>query len=152
MTIGVGVLVVAMWIVTLSLPDPRPASVEAAAAKVESYLDRIEGSLPSGAILERSEDIAEKPCPLDDLGDRASVRRTLHIDGDLDRVAWVASLDEVFPEADGWTMRIRALDSRENLGVRLVADDLTIINITASEASGEARITLQSTSECSQAS
>ncbi|MBM7466907.1 hypothetical protein [Microbacterium esteraromaticum] len=139
---------VAMWIVTLSLPDPRPASVGAAASKIESYFDRIEGSLPADAILERSEDIAEKPCPLDDLGDRASVRRSLHIDGDLDRVAWVASLDEVFPETDGWTMRIRALDSRENLSVRLVADDLAIIDITASAASGEARITLQSTSEC----
>jgi hypothetical protein len=150
MAIGVGMLVVAMWVVTLALPDPRPPTVEAAAAKIETYFDRVEHSLAPGSIRERSEEVAEVPCPLEDSGGQAKVRRTLHIDPDVDRVAWVARLDEVFPEADGWVVRVRTLDSRENLRVRVVGQDLTIIDITALASDGEARITLRSTSECSQ--
>lgn len=151
MATGTGVLVVAMWAVTLALPDPRPPTVETAAAKIESYFDRVEGSLPASSVRDRSAEVVEEPCPLEDLGDQATVRRTLRIDPDLDRVAWVAGLGEAFPEEDGWVMRIRTLDSRDNLGIRLVARDLTIINIVASASDGEARITMRSTSECSQA-
>lgn len=151
MAIGVGVLVVAMWVITLALPDPRPPTVETAAAKIESYFDRVEGSLPASSVRDRSSEVVEEPCPLEGPGDQATVRRSLLIDPDLDRVAWVAGIGEAFPEEDGWVMRIRTLNSRDNLGIRLVARDLTIINIVASASDGEARITMRSTSECSQA-
>jgi hypothetical protein len=150
MVAGVGVLTVGIWVVTLALPDPRPPTVEAAAAKVVSHFDRLEQSLTESSTRERSTEIVEGPCPLGEFGDRVQIRRILRIDPHLDRVAWVADLDDVFPEADGWVVRVRTLDSRENLGVRIVGRDLTIINITASSSDGEARITMTSTSECSQ--
>lgn len=151
MATGIGVLVAAMWIMTLALPDPRPPTVEAATAKIESHFDRIEESLSASSILERSEDVAEQPCPLEQHGDQARVRRILHIDPDLDRVAWLTDLEEALPEADGWVVRIRTLDSRDNFRIRVVARDLTVINIAAGGSDGQARITLNSTSECSQA-
>lgn len=141
MVIGVSVLLVAVWIATLMVPSPLPPTLEAAAAKIERHFDRIEESLAAGSILERSEEITDEACPLEDLGDQTSVRRVLYVDPELDRVAWAAALDEVFPEADGWVVRVRTLDSRENFGIRIVGRDLTIINITASDASGKSHHT-----------
>ncbi|MFC6356324.1 hypothetical protein [Luethyella okanaganae] len=150
MAVGVGMLVIAVWIVTLLLPNPQPLTVEAATAKVTGYLDRIESTLPVGSVLERSEEITQDSCPIEERGGQAKVRRVVYVDPVLDRVSWAATLSGEFPEADGWVVRVRTLDSRENLDIRIVGRDLIIMNLTASDASGQARITMGATSECSQ--
>jgi len=152
MAIGVGVLVAVVWIATLLIANPQPPTKEEAAAKIEEHFDRIEGSLSAGSILDRSEEIAEEACPLEGLGDQTRVQRVLYVAPDLDRIAWATTLREVFTEADGWAVRVKTLDSRENLGIRIAGRDLTVISITATDASGDARVTLLSTSECSRTS
>lgn len=152
MAVGVGMLVIAVWVATLLMPNPQPLTVEAATAKVTGYLDRIESTLPADSVLERSEEVTQHTCPLEERGDQARIRRVVYVDPELDRVSWAAALSGVFPEADGWVVRVKTLDSRENLGIRIVGRDLIVINITASDDSGQARITMRSTSECSQPS
>jgi hypothetical protein len=152
MAVGAGILVVAVWVATLLMPSQQPLTVEAATAKVTGYLDRIEGTLPADSVLERSEEVTRSACPLEERGDQAKIRRVVYVDPELDRVSWAAALSGEFPEADGWVVRVDTLDSRENLGIRIVGQDLIVINVTASDASGRARITMRSTSECSQPS
>ncbi|MFF7291249.1 hypothetical protein ACFY9N_01815 [Microbacterium sp. NPDC008134] len=149
MVIGCGGLLAVVWLATLVVPSPPRPLLEEAVAKIEGHFDRIEESIAAGSIIERSEEVAEQACPIEERGAQARVQRVLDVDPDLDRVAWAAALGGTFPEADGWVVRVRTLDSRANLGIRIVGRDLTIINITATDASGEARITLRSTSECS---
>ncbi|WDH78562.1 hypothetical protein PTQ19_13750 [Microbacterium esteraromaticum] len=67
---GAGALVLVLWVVTLFLPDPRPATLEAATATVTSHLDRIEDTIPEEVVQGRSERIAPLPCPLEESGPR----------------------------------------------------------------------------------
>lgn len=150
MTVGVGILVIAVWIATLLTPNPQPVTVEAATAKVTGYLDRIESTLPANSVLARSEELTQDSCPIEERGGQATVRRVVYIDPVLDRVSWAAALSGAFPEADGWVVRVSTLDSRENLRIRIVGRDLIVMNLTASDASGQSRITMRATSECSQ--
>ena len=149
--VGVGVLVIASWLATLLVPSPRPLTVEAATTEVTAHLDRIEGTLPAGSVIERSEVVAHDACPLEEYGDRAKIRRVVDVDPALDRVSWAAALSAEFPESEGWVVRVTTLDTRENLGIRVVGRDLIVIDIIASDDIGQARITLRATSECSQA-
>ncbi|UOE45771.1 hypothetical protein [Agromyces larvae] len=151
LAVAVGALAVAAWVATLLVPDPQPPTVAAAVAKVTAHLDRIEGTLPTEIVLDRSEEITRAACPLDGRGDQADVQRVIRIDPAFDRVGWAAGLERAFPVADGWVVRATALESRENLGIRLVGRDLIVIDVTARGGDGQARIEMRSTSECSRA-
>lgn len=144
-------LVIAVWVATLFMPDPQPATVEAATAKVTGILDQVERTLPAGSVLDRAEEVTQQACPAEERGDQAKIRRVVSVDPKLDRVSWAAKLSEAFHQTDGWVVRVKTLDTRENLGIRIVGRDLIVTNITASGHDGQAQITMRSTSECSQA-
>ncbi|UIP59728.1 hypothetical protein DSM26151_26420 [Agromyces marinus] len=74
------------------------------------------------------------------------------VDPVLDRVTWARTLAQEFAEADGWVVRTKALESRDNLEIRVVGRDLLVIDIIARGDPAQARITLRSISECSSAS
>lgn len=150
LAVGIGVLVIAVWVATLLMPNPHPLTVEAATAKVMGHLDRIESTLPAGSVLDRSEEVTQGACPIEERGDQAKILRVLSVDPELDRVGWAATLHEVLPEKDGWVVRATTLDSRENLRIRIVGRDLIVINIIATGESGQAQIAMRSTSECRQ--
>ncbi|QEO15401.1 hypothetical protein FLP10_13915 [Agromyces intestinalis] len=151
LAVAVGLLAIGAWVATLLVPNPQPPTVEAATAKVTAHLDRIEGTLPAAIVLDRSEEITRAACPLDGRGDQADVRRVVGIDPAFDRVGWSAGLSEAFSEADGWVVRVTALESRENLDIRIVGRDLIVIELTARGGDEQARIEMRSTSECSRA-
>lgn len=150
---GAGALVLVLWVVTLFLPDPRPATVDVAASTVTSRLDLIEGTIPTESVLARSERIEPLTCPQEGSGPQVKVQRVIDVDPSLDRVRWAADLRETVANEEGWVMRLAPLgatDSRDNLSIRIVTPELIIVNMTASDASGTARITMQATSECTQ--
>ncbi|MFD4420352.1 hypothetical protein ACFWN7_02475 [Agromyces sp. NPDC058484] len=127
------------------------ATVEEATTVVTGYYDRVEETIPANAMLGTSQEIVQEPCPLEDRGDRATVRCVINLEPTMDRVAWAASLSKEFPEADSWVVRVRTLDSRENLRIRIVGKTMIILNITAvRNAAGEASIIMTSASGCSQ--
>ncbi|MCA1306609.1 hypothetical protein LC082_06850 [Microbacterium esteraromaticum] len=150
---GAGALVLVLWVVTLFLPDPRPATIEAATATVTSHLDRIEDTIPEEVVQGRSERIAPLPCPLEESGPQVKVQRVIDVDPHLDRARWAADLSHELAKQEGWVMRVTtqgATDARDDLRIRIVSPDLTIVNVIASDAAGTARITMHATSECTQ--
>ncbi|GAA4046506.1 hypothetical protein [Agromyces indicus] len=152
LAVGVALFVVGIWVATLLTPSPRPMTVEAAAAEVAARLDRIEGTLPEASVLDRSETIAREACPLEGRGEQARVVRVIDVDPEFDRVTWARALAEEFAESDGWVVRTKALETRENLEIRVVGRDLLVVDIIARGDPAQARITLRSRSECSSAS
>ncbi|BDZ55193.1 hypothetical protein [Agromyces marinus] len=152
LAVSVGLLVIGIWVATLLMPSTQPMTVDAAAAEVTARLDRIEGTLPEGSVIDRSETIAVEACPLEGRGEQARILRVFDVDPVLDRVTWARTLAQEFAEADGWVVRTKALESRDNLEIRVVGRDLLVIDIIARGDPAQARITLRSISECSSAS
>ncbi|GAA1057297.1 hypothetical protein GCM10017608_34320 [Agromyces luteolus] len=149
LAVGVALLVIGVWVATLLTPSPQPMTVDAAVAEVAARLDRIEGTLPEGSVLDRSETVKVEACPLQGRGEQARMLRVFDVDPEFDRVTWARTLADEFAESDGWAVRTKALETRENLEIRVVGRDLLVVDIIARGDTAQARITLRSLSECS---
>ncbi|ANJ28569.1 hypothetical protein ATC03_19555 [Agromyces aureus] len=135
--------------VALLVPDGRPQNLAAAEKQVLEVFDRIEGEVPSAALVDTDDSSEQVVCANHDDRLQTKLVRTLSISDSVDRVAWARALISSFDPDDGWVARATTLGQNDDLRVRIVGRDLLVFNVYISDESGSARITIRSTTECS---
>ncbi|MFK4728287.1 hypothetical protein ROT00_01230 [Agromyces mediolanus] len=148
---GVVVLCGVVWAAVAVTQAQQTRTVAEHSAAVTAQLDAIEATVPAASALDRTDEVIVQPCPLEGRGEQTVHRRSVELDPGFDRVAWAASLGDAFPEEEGWQRRVKPLDNREDLGIRLVGRELITVEITATGDDERARLTMRATSECASA-
>ncbi|MFH8251128.1 hypothetical protein ACH3VR_12230 [Microbacterium sp. B2969] len=142
------VLLLAVPIVWLLLPDQRPSTSDDALHVLTSHMDDVVATLPAELISSDEQSSHEGLCPADTGVSLVELRRVLVLDDAFDQLAWPTTLRESFPAADGWRVRTQNLATGTMQQITLAGLDLSLVNVVAEEEDEGVRLTMTSSSPC----
>lgn len=146
-----GGILVTVWILAVNARSDAPTTRAGVRAEVIAVVDEIGEMVPADAVMGREDEEHFFACRGGGARDQFSIRRVVLIPADFDRRGWISGLEQDFRTREGWQARLKVIGDNDDLQLKVVGRKLIYFYVSASDESGTARITISSTSRCTQA-
>jgi hypothetical protein len=149
LTAGFLAVLLILVIITQNIRTDRPTSIDGVRNEMLVDVDAIYATLPASVVTAPTDDYEVTSCPDGRGGKEVSITRTLTVNSDFDRFAWIAKVTKLYKD-DGWSVGVRTRGASDHLELKLIGQKLLYYRVTVTGESGTSLVIIRSTSRCSE--